>query len=141
MGNHCNKSFKYIKMLLTMLLNVYITVADAAIIQRWSPRVLQCSNMTTTLQVILRLGTISSLLQLFRAPIFVLLSQTHSVLCNLLSFTTNTQIQDLSPQRQHMLHRVFCSGMQVWSKGKLKSSGVRIWFWIGFTFSHLSPKY
>lgn len=124
-----------------MLLNAYITVAYAASNQRWSPRVLQCSNIPTTLQVILRLGAISSLLQGFGAPAFVLLSQTLSVLCDLLSLAADTQIQDLSPQRQRMLHHVLCSGTQVQSRRGLQSSGVCIWFWIGFAFSHLHPKY
>lgn len=90
-----------------MLLSVRITVAYAASNQRWSPHVLKRSNITTTLQVILRLYTISSLLQGFRAPAFEPLSQTHSVLCDLLSLAPDTQIQDLSLQRQCLLHHVF----------------------------------
>lgn len=124
-----------------MLLNVYIMVAHAASKQRWSPHVLQCSNITSnTLWVILRLRAISSSPQRFRAPAFVHLSQTHLVLHDLPSLATNTQIQHLISQRQHMMHHIGCSGMcgaKEGCKAQVSTPG----FWISFTFSHLSPKH
>lgn len=128
-----SNTYKYIKRLLTMLLNVYITVDK----QRWSLHVLQCSNIITILQVFLRLCTISSLLQGFRAPA---LEQTHSVLCDLLSLGTDINSR---PQPSEATPCVLCRniGMQARSKGRLQRSDVCIWFCIGFTFSHLSPNY
>lgn len=90
LGNHCNKSFKCIQGLLSVIKCVQYAAYPASN-QRLEPKLQHHYHAMGNLKTFLTFN----LMQWFRAPAFVLLSQIHSVFCDLLGLATETLTQDL----------------------------------------------